>query len=93
MERMTITLTDDQAKRVKAAVAKGEYASHSEVIRDALREWELGQALRQQALTELKAEIDKGVADVKAGRVRHFDADSIIKQGKKRLAARNSRSG
>jgi antitoxin ParD1/3/4 len=44
------------------------------------------------ALAELKGEIDKGMADVKAGRVKSFDADAIIKQGKRRLAGRNSRS-
>ena len=92
MERMTITLTDEQAERVKAAVENGEYASQSEVIREALRDWEMNQSFRKQALADLKGEIDKGMADVKSGRVRKFDADSIIKQGKQRLAARNSRS-
>jgi antitoxin ParD1/3/4 len=92
MERMIITLTDEQAERVKAAVANGEYASHSEVIREALRDWELNQSFRKQALAELRAQIDKGLADMKAGRVSKFDAESIIRQGKKRLATRNSRS-
>ena len=80
------------AERIKAVVAKGEYASHSEVIREALRDWELNQSFRKQALAELKGEIDKGMADVKAGRVKSFDADAIIKQGRRRLAGRNSRS-
>jgi antitoxin ParD1/3/4 len=93
MERMTITLTDDQADSIKAAVASGDYASQSEVIREALRDWALNQSFRKQALAELKGEIAKGVADIKAGRVRDFDAESIIEQGKRRLAARNSRSG
>jgi antitoxin ParD1/3/4 len=59
MERMTITLTEDQAERIKAVVARGDYASHSEVIREALRDWELNQSFRKQALAELKGEIDK----------------------------------
>jgi antitoxin ParD1/3/4 len=88
MERMTITLTEDQVERIKAVVARGDYASHSEVIREALRDWELNQSFRKQ----LKGEIDRGMADVKAARVKSFDADSIIKQGKRRLAGRNSRS-
>jgi antitoxin ParD1/3/4 len=92
MERMTVTLTEDQAERIKAAVARGDYASHSEVIREALRAWELNQSFRKQALAELKGEIDRGMADVKAGRVKSFDSDSIVKQGKRRLAGRNSRS-
>jgi antitoxin ParD1/3/4 len=62
------------------------------VIREALRDWELNQSLRRQALVQLKGEIDKGMADVKAGRVKSFNADAIVKQGKRRLAGRNSRS-
>jgi antitoxin ParD1/3/4 len=85
MARMTIMLTADQADRVKAAVAKGEYASHSEVVREALRDWELNQSFRKRAPAELKGEIDKGMADIKAGRVSRFDPESIIKQGKKLL--------
>jgi toxin ParE1/3/4 len=52
MERMTITLTDDQADSIKAAVASGDYASQSEVIREALRDWALNQSFRKQALVE-----------------------------------------
>jgi antitoxin ParD1/3/4 len=72
-------------------VETGEYASHSEVIREALRDWGLNQSFRKQALAELRGEIHKGIADVRAGRVSDFDAEAIIKEGKKRLAARNSR--
>jgi antitoxin ParD1/3/4 len=57
-----------------------------------MRDWELNQSLRKQILAELKGEIDKGLADVKAGRVKSFDADAIIQQGKRRLAERNPRS-
>ena len=60
MERMTITLTDEQAERINAAVESGEYASHSEVIREALRDWELHRSIREQVVAELRAEIDKG---------------------------------
>jgi antitoxin ParD1/3/4 len=55
-------------------------------------DWELNRSLSMQILAELKGEIDKGLADVKAGRVKSFDADAIIKQGKRRLAGRNSLS-
>jgi hypothetical protein len=52
----------------------------------------MNQSSRKQALADLKGEIDKGMVDVNSGRVRKFDAESIIKQGKRQLAARNSRS-
>jgi antitoxin ParD1/3/4 len=41
-------------------------------------------------LEALKAEIEKGVADVAARRVRDFDAIRIIKRGRKQLAARSN---
>jgi antitoxin ParD1/3/4 len=39
IERMTITIPSEMAATVREAVAGGEYASTSEVIRDALRAW------------------------------------------------------
>jgi antitoxin ParD1/3/4 len=93
MERLTITLTKDLALRIKAAIATGQYASSSEVIRDALREWELTQARREQQLVELRKEIAKGLADIEAGSVTDFDPQDIIRMGEDLLAAqRKSRS-
>ena len=39
VERLSIALTPDMATIVRQAVESGDYASASEVIRDALREW------------------------------------------------------
>jgi antitoxin ParD1/3/4 len=36
-QRMSITLTNEMAEFVRDKVARGDYASHSEVLRDALR--------------------------------------------------------
>ena len=38
---------------VRSAVATGEYASSSEVIREALRDWTYKRNLRQQGVAEL----------------------------------------
>jgi antitoxin ParD1/3/4 len=89
IERMTITLPADMAAVVKAAVAAGDYASTSEVVREALRAWKTRRALQLEALAELKRDIDQGLADVAAGRVREFDADAIIERGRKLLATRS----
>jgi antitoxin ParD1/3/4 len=75
---------------VKAAVDAGDYASTSEVVRDALREWKTRRAIQLQELAALKADIDKGLADVAAGRVKDFDAKKIVERGRKLLAARSS---
>jgi antitoxin ParD1/3/4 len=60
IERLTITLPADMARRVKGAVDDGDYASSSEVIREALRDWKMKRELRSRQLAELKADIDRG---------------------------------
>ena len=64
-------------------------ASTSEVVREALRDWKTKRALQLQELTALKNDIDKGLADVAAGRVADFDADKIIERGRRLLATRS----
>lgn len=92
IERLTITLPSDMAALVKGAVEDGDYASSSEVVREALRDWKLKRSLRLQELAALNAEIDRGLTDLAEGRVQAFDAGRIIERGKKLLAGR-SRSG
>ena len=89
IERMTITMPADMAAIVKGAVEGGDYASTSEVIREALRDWKSKRAIQLHKLEALKADIDQGLADVAAGRVKDFDADRIIDRGRKLLAARS----
>jgi antitoxin ParD1/3/4 len=48
IERLTITLPTELALLVKSAVQGGDYASASEVIREALREWRLKREQRLQ---------------------------------------------
>lgn len=83
IERMTITLPGEMAGMVKGAVEQGDYASTSEVIREALRDWKMKREMRAQKLAELKAEIQLGLDDIEAGRVVEFDMDRIIAEGRK----------
>ncbi len=89
IERLTITLLSDMAAAIKGAVNGGDYASTSEVVREAVRDWKMKRALQLQELAALKTDIDKGLADVAAGRVRDFDADRIIERGRTLLASRS----
>ncbi len=58
IERMTITLPAEMAESVRGAVDCGDYASASEVVREALRDWKTKRALQLQELAGLKADID-----------------------------------
>lgn len=52
-EKISIALPPEMVHIVRNAVATGEYASSSEVIRDALRDWTYKRSLRQQGVAEL----------------------------------------
>src|SRR5208283_2037553 len=86
IERLTITLPAEMAALVKGAVEGGDYASSSEVVREALRDWKMKRALQLQELATLKADIDRGLSDVAEGRVQDFDATRIIDRGRALLA-------
>ena len=88
IERLTITLPSDMAAVVKGAVEGGDYASSSEVVREALRDWKMKRAVQLKEMEALKADIDKGLTDLAEGRVTDFDATRIIARGRKLLAAR-----
>jgi len=90
IERLTITLPAGMAGLVKGAVNDGDYASTSEVIREALRDWKPKRDLRLHQLAELKADIDRGLSDVAEGRLANFDAERIIARGRKLLANRSN---
>lgn len=61
VEKISIALTQDMASLVRQAVESGEYASNSEVIRDALRDWKLKRALREQQVEELRMLWHQGI--------------------------------
>ncbi|MDN5865529.1 MAG: type II toxin-antitoxin system ParD family antitoxin [Gammaproteobacteria bacterium] len=83
--RVTITLTAEMAQAVKEAVAAGEYASSSEVVREALRDWRRKRALQAQELDSLRADIQAGLDDIEAGRVHDFDAGRIVRKGRQQF--------
>ncbi|KAF2991030.1 ribbon-helix-helix protein, CopG family [Methylocystis sp. MJC1] len=89
LERLTVTLPSDMVAAVKSAVTAGDYASASELVREAISEWKTKRYAQAQEFEALKADIDKGLADVAEGRTKDFDAESIIARGRKLLANRS----
>ena len=88
IERLTITLPADMAGLVKGAVDEGGYASTSEVIREALREWKLKRDLYARQLEALRVDIGRGLADVAEGRLVPYDRGRIVERGRKQFANR-----
>ena len=84
VEKISIALTDEMLASVKSAVESGDYASSSEVIRDALRDWKLRRARETEAIRELRGL----VAEADASGYEPFDGmDEIRAEGRRRLNA------
>jgi antitoxin ParD1/3/4 len=63
VEKISIALPPEMAAIVRRAVETGEYASNSEVVREALREWTYRRELRQRGLDELRRLWNEAVTD------------------------------
>ena len=50
VEKISVALTPEMAATMRQVVDAGEYASASEVMREALREWKLRRLQREQAM-------------------------------------------
>lgn len=85
IERVTITMPTEMASAVRDAVEQGGYASTSEVVREALRDWSAKRTAQQRELAALKADIAQGLADLEAGRTMPVDAQRIAARGRKLL--------
>lgn len=68
-EKLSITLPADMVRTIRAKVQGGTYASNSEVIREAMRGW----MERERHFATLEAAIDRGIADIDAGRFKTSD--------------------
>jgi antitoxin ParD1/3/4 len=87
MERITITLTTEIAALVRGAVETGDYASSSEIIREALRDWREKRLTAEHNSAQLRAFIAVGSKDYEQGRIRDFHAEDIKMLGRVRSSA------
>jgi antitoxin ParD1/3/4 len=73
IERMTVALPVEMAAIIKNAVEMGDYASSSEVFRDAIRDWKIKRQLQQHEVEQMKLKVSQGLADLAAGRTKPAD--------------------
>ncbi len=82
VEKLSIALTPEMADEVRKAVQSGEYASSSEVIREALRDWRRKRTLMEQELEELRTLWHQGL---QSGQGRYGSVEEIKQAARKRL--------
>ncbi len=82
VEKVSIALTAEMAAAVREVVKSGEYASSSEVIREALRDWKLKRSLHQKEIEELRRLWGEGL---NTGPGQFKDMESIKKEARRRF--------
>jgi antitoxin ParD1/3/4 len=75
MRTLTVSLSPKLIDRLHKAVETGNYASNSEVIRDALRLWEQREQLRELEIANLKRAYREGM---RSGKPREVDGPAFL---------------
>ena len=88
VEKLSIALTLDMATVVREAVESGDYASASEVIRDALREWKLKRAVDRDLVEELRRLWQEGIDSGPSG---PLDIEAIKREARVRFGVGEKR--
>lgn len=83
VERMTITMPAELAETLRQTVAGGEYASTSEVAREALRDWTRSRDADRRDLDTLLAAIKAGLESGPGA-----PADQVLAEFRARYAAK-----
>lgn len=82
VEKISVALTPEMAAFVRDVVESGEYASSSEVIREALRDWKQKRLLQLQNINEVRRLWQEGI-DSGAGQ--YTDIEAIKQEARRRL--------
>lgn len=80
VEKISIALPPEMVSIVRQAVETGEYASSSEVVRDALRDWTKKRTLRQQGVEDLRQVWQQALQDKTPGIPAHEVLDRLEKK-------------
>jgi antitoxin ParD1/3/4 len=88
VDKRSITLSPELAAVVDGAVEAGEYASASEVVREALRQWKERRDNFGYTTAELRALIQEGID---SGPGRFASIEEIKAEARRRMGAADSR--
>lgn len=82
IQKISVALTTEQVNAIKAAVDAGEYATTSEIVREALREWQRQRELHGEELRRLRTLWQEGKA---SGAATELDSKQVREEGRRRL--------
>src|SRR5690606_36352726 len=87
LERITVALPEEMVAKLRAAVDSGEYATTSEVVREALRGWSAEQIRNFRTVQELRAMIEA------ADNAPTVDGEQFMAELRERMASGAARRG
>jgi antitoxin ParD1/3/4 len=88
VEKISIALPPEMAAQVRHAVETGEYASSSEVVRDALRDWARKRVPRASSIEDLRALWREAVRDNRPG----VDMEEVMDRLQRKYQAKIKRN-
>jgi antitoxin ParD1/3/4 len=87
---MNVSLTPEIEAIIESKVKSGMYTSASEVVREGIRLLQQRDEMREAKLNALRAEIQKGIDDLEAGRFR--DGHEVMAEIRERLLQRKQQN-
>ena len=88
-EKLSVLLPAELVRLVRKAVDGERYAVESDVLIEALQDWEMKQRFRAEKLEQLRVLVQEGI-DSGSTPLAPGDFDRIKREGRARLAARNA---
>ena len=88
VEKITIALPSEMMASMRQAIDAGEYATSSEVVRDALHAWNNKRQMQQNGVAELRQLWQEARADKRAGLDPEEVFDELERRYKSIAAAR-----
>lgn len=89
VEKITIALTPEMVRFVRETVESGEFASTSEAIRDAVRQWKERRDLLGYTVEDLRELAQEGI---ESGPSRHASLDEVKAEARRRLDTDSGRN-
>lgn len=84
IQKVSVALTGEQIAALKSAVENGEYATTSEIVREAIRDWQFKRELRQEDVKRLRKLWKQGKS---SGPAKPMAFAELRREARKRLKA------
>ena len=86
VEKISIALPHDMVADLKAAVDRGEYATTSEAVREALRDWRLKRKVEELDVEDLRRLVQEGIESGPS-----VDAETVFARLRAKYAPKTNR--